>query len=85
VAAYSVLISRPAEREIERLPVSVRRLIVRRIASLSDDPRPVGSRKLAGDDKYRVRQGDYRIIYTIEDERVTVIVVRVAHRSDAYR
>jgi len=85
VGAYSVLITRSAEREIERLPTPMRRLVVRRIEALSGDPRPQGSQKLAGEDKYRVRQGDYRIVYTIEDSVVTVTVVRVAHRSDVYR
>jgi mRNA interferase RelE/StbE len=85
VGAYSVLIARSAEREIERLPTPVRRLVVRRIQALATEPRPNGSQKLAGEDKYRVRQGDYRIVYTIEDAIVTVTVVRVAHRSDVYR
>jgi mRNA interferase RelE/StbE len=85
VAAYSVVIKRSAEKEIEHLPVGIRRLVVRRILALADDPRPHGSQKLAGEDKYRIRQGDYRVVYTIEDAIVTVTVVRVAHRSDVYR
>jgi mRNA interferase RelE/StbE len=85
VAAYSVLVTRSAEKEIERLPVDIRRLVVRRILALADDPRPHGSQKLTGEDKYRIRQGDYRVVYTIEDAIVTVTVVRVAHRSDVYR
>lgn len=85
MAAYSVLITRSAEKEIERLPVDLRRLVVRRILALADDPRPHGSQKLTGEDKHRIRQGDYRIVYTIEDAGVTVTVVRVAHRSDVYR
>lgn len=85
MAAYSVLVTRSAEKEIERLPVDVRRLVVRRILALADDPRPHGSQKLTGEDKYRIRQGAYRVVYTIEDAIVTVTVVRVAHRSDVYR
>ena len=85
MAAYSVLVTRSAEKEIERLPVDIRRLVVRRILALADDPRPHGSQKLTGEDKYRIRQGDYRVVYTIEDAIVTVTVVRVAHRSDVYR
>lgn len=85
MAGYSVLVTRSAEREIERLPTPVRRLVVRRIQALAGNPRPHGSQKLAGEDKYRIRQGDYRIVYTIEDEIVTVTIVRVAHRSDVYR
>jgi mRNA interferase RelE/StbE len=85
VARYRVEIKRSAEREIAALPDAVRRLVVRRILALADDPRPHGSQKLAGDDKYRLRQGDWRIVYTIDDDVVTVTVVRVAHRSDVYR
>lgn len=85
MAAYRVLITRSAEKEIEHLPDGVRRLVVRRILALEDDPRSHGSQKLSGEDKYRIRQGDYRVVYTIEDAIVTVTVVRVAHRSDVYR
>ena len=85
MAAYSVLVTRSAEKEIDHLPVAIRRLVVRRILALADDPRPHGSQKLTGEDKYRIRQGDYRVVYTIEDAVVTVTVVRVAHRSDVYR
>lgn len=80
-----VLIVRSAEKEVARLPEALRRRVVAKILSLADDPRPHGSKKLAGDDKYRVREGDYRIVYTIADAVVTVTVVRVAHRSDVYR
>lgn len=85
MAAYRLLISRSAEKEIEHLPDGLRRLVVRRILALADDPRPQGSQKLSGEDKYRIRQGDYRVVYTIEDAIVTVTVVRVAHRSDVHR
>jgi mRNA interferase RelE/StbE len=85
VAAYRVLITRSAEKEIEHLPGGVRRLIVRRILALADDTRPHGAQKLSGEEKYRIRQGDYRVVYTIEDAIVTVTIVRVAHRSDVYR
>ena len=56
-----------------------------RIRSLGDDPRPSGCVKLTGAEKYRVRQGAYRILYTIEDDRVVVTIVRVAHRKSVYR
>jgi mRNA interferase RelE/StbE len=85
VASYSVRITRSAEKEIARLPVAIRRLVVLRIGALATEPRPHGSQKLADDDKYRIRQGDYRVVYTIRDAIVTVTVVRVAHRSDVYR
>jgi mRNA interferase RelE/StbE len=85
VAAYSVLITRSAEKEIEHLPAGIRRLVVRPILALADDPRPHGSQKLTGEAKYRIAQGDCRVVYTIEDAIVTVTVVRVAHRSDVHR
>ena len=61
----------------------VQRLL--RIQALATDPRPHGSEKLSGEDKYRIRQGSYRVVYIIEDAIVTVTVVRVARRSDVYR
>lgn len=85
MATYSVQIRRSAEKEIGSLPLAVRRRVVARISALADDPRPPGSRKLAGSEAYRVRQGAHRIVYTIDDDRVVVVVVRVAHRSDVYR
>lgn len=85
MASYRVFITRPAQKQIEALPLGIRRLIVAKIGTLSSDPRPHGSQKLADDDKYRLRQGNYRIVYTVEDDIVTVTVVRVAHRSNVYR
>jgi mRNA interferase RelE/StbE len=85
VASYRVLIQRTAEKEIERLPVAIRRRVIERIGALASDPRPHGSKKLSGEDAYRIRQGDHRIVYTINDAIVTVVVVRVRHRADVYR
>ena len=85
MGSYRVEIRRSAEKEISRLPDAIRRRIVAKILALAHDPRPHGSQKLAGGDEYRIRQGDYRIVYTIEDAVVTVTIVRVAHRSDVYR
>ena len=85
MASYSVLIVRSAEKEIAGLPEAIRRLVVQRIQALAHDPRPNGSQKISGGDQYRVRQGNYRIVYVIEDAVVTVTVVRVAHRSQVYR
>jgi mRNA interferase RelE/StbE len=82
---YSVEIKRSAAREIEALPLKERRQIVERIGRLVDDPRPRGCEKLAGGERYRVRQGDYRIVYTIEDALLTIWVVKVGHRRDVYR
>ena len=85
MASYSLVVKHAAEREIERLPHGVRRLVVRRIQALADDPRPHGSKKLSGREEYRVRQGEHRVVYTIDDASRIVTIVRTAHRSDVYR
>lgn len=85
MASYSILIKRSAVRELEALPLKDRRRIVRRIQALAGTPRPVGGEKLTGEEKYRVRQGDYRILYTIDDAARTVVVVRIGQRGDVYR
>jgi mRNA interferase RelE/StbE len=86
VASYRLFIKPSAVKEIEAIPTKRdRRRVVDRIESLADDPRPPGCQKLSGADKYRVRQGRYRILYAIQDDRLVVIVVRVAHRKHAYR
>lgn len=85
MGSYRLEIKRSAEKEIAGLPDAVRRRVVERILALAGDPRPHGSQKLSGNEQYRIRQGDWRVVYTIEDAVVTVTVVRVAHRSDVYR
>jgi mRNA interferase RelE/StbE len=86
VAKYSLEIKRSAPHEIEELPTKKdRRLVVVRISGLADDPRPVGSEKLAGDDRYRVRQGLYRIVYEIDDSSRVLRIVKVGHRREVYR
>ena len=85
MASYDLLIKRSAAKELETLPLKDRRRIATRIQALAGDPRPPASEKLSGDEKYRVRQGDYRVLYQIDDEGETVTVVRIAHRRDVYR
>jgi len=83
---YRIEIKRSAQKEIRALPRKKdRQRIIDRIAALADDPRPRDCRKLAEGEAYRIRQGDYRIIYTIEDDLLIVEVVKVAHRREAYR
>ncbi|WP_236793854.1 type II toxin-antitoxin system RelE/ParE family toxin [Amycolatopsis sp. GM8] len=78
---------RPAARkELDRLDRPVRARILRKIAALADDPRPHGVVRLTGtSDLWRIRIGDYRVVYTIEDNRLIVTVVRVAPRGAVYR
>jgi mRNA interferase RelE/StbE len=86
VEKYKVSIKRSAVKEIETIPQKKeRQRIIRRIGQLAEDPRPPGSKKLSGNDKYRVRQGSYRIVYSIEDNELIVVVVKVGHRKDVYR
>jgi mRNA interferase RelE/StbE len=86
VARYSVRLKASAAREIEQIePKKVRRQVVNRIGALSEDPRPPGCEKLSGQsNRYRVRQGAYRIVYAVEDDVLVVFVVKVGHRSTVY-
>ena len=84
MASYRLFIKPSAAREIEAIPKKERLRIIRRIQDLSDNPRPPGCEKLSGQDKYRVRQGQYRIIYSVSDDELIVCVVKVGHRRDVY-
>jgi mRNA interferase RelE/StbE len=85
MASYSVLLKRSVLKDLD--PVAARdcQRIMERIRSLGDDPRPMGCEKLSALERYRVRVGDYRIVYSIEDAQLVVWVVRVGHRRDVYR
>jgi len=85
VASYSLFIKPSAAKEIETLPKQDRRKVVSRIEALATNPRPPGCEKLSGQEQYRIRQGKYRILYTIDDKQVVVVVVRVGHRKGVYR
>jgi mRNA interferase RelE/StbE len=86
VARFEILIKRSAAKEIEAISRKKdRQQIVRRIGQLAQEPRPPGCQKLSGLDRYRIRQGPYRIVYSIEDDRLIVYVVKVGHRSEVYR
>lgn len=82
---YSVGYESAARKELSKLDKPVARRIVRAISELGTDPRPPGCRRLVGyDDLWRIRIGDYRVIYTIMDTELIVIVLRIAHRSEVY-
>ena len=86
MASCKIRIKRSAARELESIGTPAdRRRIVQRIRSLAEDPRPPGCQKLSGRERYRLRQGRYRILYGIQDDILVVQVVRIAHRSEAYR
>jgi mRNA interferase RelE/StbE len=86
VARYRLLIKSSAIKDIEAIPLKRdRQRVVERISKLAEDPRPSGSEKISGQDKYRVRQGRYHILYAIEDQDLIVQVVKGGHRKDVYR
>ena len=83
---FEVLIKRSAVKEIEAISRKKdRQRVVDKIRRLADDPRPPGCHKLSGHDRYRIRQSSYRILYSIEDERLIVYVVKVGHRRHVSR
>ncbi len=85
MASYSILIKRSAAWELESLPAKDRRRVTSRIQGLARNPRPPGCEKLSSEEKYRVRQGNYRILYEIVDRDLIVTVVKVGNRRDVYR
>jgi mRNA interferase RelE/StbE len=85
VASYRLLIKPSAARELEDVPGKDRRRLATRMRKLAEQPRPPGSEKLSGHELYRIRQGNYRILYEIIDRELTVTVVKVGHRRDVYR
>jgi len=86
VASYSVRIKKSARKELETVATkSDRRRIVACIRALAEEPRPAGAVKLSGRELYRIRQGQYRILYSIEDRVLIVQVIRIGHRSKIYR
>lgn len=85
MAAYSIFFRASAERDLKAIPKADIRRIMERISALAEEPRPSGCEKLAGQERYRLRQGRYRIVYSIQDGELTVWIVRVGHRKDVYR
>ena len=85
MAAYSLFFRESVQKDVDGIPQKSLRKILSRIKSLAGDPRPQGCEKLTGQNRYRVRRGQYRIAYSVQDEERTVIVVKVGHRKDIYR
>ncbi|MHB8763180.1 MAG: type II toxin-antitoxin system RelE family toxin [Deferrisomatales bacterium] len=84
--AYRIDFTPGAARQFRKLPAEVRRRLEPVIQALADDPRPAGSKKLAGEERgYRVRMGDYRVLYRLEDDVLVVLVIRIGHRREVYR
>jgi len=85
MAAYKVYFRASVEKDFASIPRSDLKKILQRIKQLADNPRPPGCEKLTGQERYRLRQGRYRIVYSIRDDELTVWIVKVGHRKDIYR
>ena len=85
MAAYKIFFKRSVEKDLKSIPKKDLEKILDRIAMLAEDPRPSWSEKLTGQERYRLRQGLYRIVYSIQDNELTVWVIKIGHRKDIYR
>ncbi len=85
MAAYSIYLRASVQKDISTIPKKDLKKILKRIKMLSEDPRPAGCEKLTGQERYRIRQGRYRIVYSIQDKQLTLWIVKVGHRKDIYR
>lgn len=85
MAIYEIQLKRSAAKELEEVPRKDRLKIVAKIQTLASDPRPIGSEKLTAGETYRIRHGNYRVLYEINDALIVVTVIRVAHRREVYR
>ncbi len=82
---YELKIKKDAEKDILALPKADRKKIVEKIYKLSTEPRPHGAEKLKGEEGYRIRQGDYRVIYLLDDHAHKIQIMKVGHRREVYR
>lgn len=85
MANYRLQIKPSAVKELEAIQLKDRKRLVAKLRRLAKEPRPDGCEKLSGHDKYRVRQGDYRVLYSVDDSEQSVVVVKIGHRRDVYR
>lgn len=85
MAGYKILFRESVYKDLKNIPKADLKRILSRIEELAEEPRPTGSQKLTGFELYRVRQGVYRIVYSIQDNELIICVVRVRHRKDVNR
>jgi mRNA interferase RelE/StbE len=85
MAEYKIFFRRSVQKDFSAIPKKDLKRIINRIESLGENPRPVGCEKLTGQERYRLRQGRYRIVYSIQDDELTIWIVKVGHRKDIYR
>ncbi|MBA4197769.1 MAG: type II toxin-antitoxin system mRNA interferase toxin, RelE/StbE family [Chitinophaga sp.] len=84
MSVYSITITKTARKQLDKLPDSIANPIIETIKALATNPRPIGSKKLKGREGFRIRKGDYRIIYDIIDKVLIVSVIAIGHRRDIY-
>ena len=82
---YRIVVRKSVAKDLKGIPKKDVRCILETIETLAEEPRPSGTKKLSGQNRYRLRQGDYRISYEIIDEKLVICVVRVGNRRDVYR
>jgi len=85
VAKYSLTIKKSAAKELQDIPKKDLQKIIKRIKCLCENPRPTGSQKLSAREQYRVRQSNYRIVYSVDDKELLVVIVKIGHRQEIYR
>ena len=85
MAKYRIELKKSVLKDFDSIPKKDLQKIIAAIHALADDPRPIGVKKLSGSEQYRLRQGDYRILYTIQDNVLIIVVVKVGHRREVYR
>jgi mRNA interferase RelE/StbE len=85
MANYRLTFKKSVTKDFRLIPKDDVRRNLKRIEALADDPRPMGCEKLSGQERFRVRQGVYRIVYEIQDEELVIVVVKVGHRREVYR
>jgi len=85
MASYRLTFKKSVTKDFRSIPKDDVARILTRIKALADDPRPMGSEKLSGQERFRVRQGVYRIVYEIFDDELVIVVVKVGHRREVYR
>jgi mRNA interferase RelE/StbE len=85
MAEYEILFKESVWKDLKKIPKCELKKILSRVEKLGNDPRPMGCEKLTGEELYRIRQGNYRIVYSIQDNELTVWVIKVGHRKDVYR
>ena len=85
MAGYKIYFRQSVLKDLAQIPKRELQRIIKRIEKLASDPKPRGCEKISGQDRFRIRQGSYRIIYSIQDDKLTIWVVKIGHRRDIYR